>query len=105
MGRPLYQAPWDLKARLSGGLAAREGGALDQQVPLGYYVDFTQLAADYGWERVPANNQWREQWADINWWQFQKSQGLTWLGAILELYRPDQIEAVFGPLDGSTPGS
>ncbi len=105
MGRPLYQAPWNLKARLGGGLAAREGGALEQQVPLGYYVDFTQLAADYGWERVPANSQWREQWADINWWQFQKSQGLTWLEAMLELYRPDQIEAVFGPLDGATPES
>jgi TolB protein len=100
LGEPLRQAPWDLKARRAGGLAAREGGELAQEVPLGYYVDFTALAADYGWERVPANPRWREQWADINWWQFQKPQGLSWLEAMLELYRPDQIEAVFGPLEG-----
>jgi TolB protein len=98
MGEPLHQAPWDLKARQEEGLAAREGGELKEEVPLGYYVDFTQLAADYGWERVPANNRWRSQWADANWWGLQKPQGLTWLQAMLELYQLDQIEAVFGPL-------
>jgi TolB protein len=97
LGEPLHDAPWDLKARQEGGLAAREGGEQAQEVPMGYYVDFTALAADYGWERVPANNSWRRQWADINWWQFQKTQGLTWLQAMQELYRLDQIEAVFGP--------
>jgi TolB protein len=97
LGEPLHQAPWDLKARQAGGLAAREGGEQSQEVPLGYYVDFTELAADFGWERIPASNRWRHQWADTNWWQFQKTQGLDWLGAMLELYRPDQIEAVFGP--------
>jgi TolB protein len=97
LGEPLHEAPWDLKARQAGGLTAREGGELRQEVPLGYYVDFTQLAADYGWDRLPANNRWRNQWADTKWWQFQKPQGLTWFEAMLELYRPDQIEAVFGP--------
>jgi TolB protein len=98
LGEPLCQAPWDLKVRQAGGLAAREGGELKQEVPLGYYVDFTELASDYGWERVPASNRWRHQWADTNWWLFQKTQGLSWLEAMLELYRSDQIEAVFGPL-------
>jgi len=103
LGEPLHQAPWDLKARQAEGLAAREGGALSQEVPLGYYVDFTKLAADYGWQRMPANNRWRHQWADINWWQFQKTEGLTWLQAMLELYQLDQIEAVFGPLSEGSP--
>jgi TolB protein len=98
LGEPLHQAPWDLKARQEGGLAAREGGELTEEVPLGYYVDFTQLAADYGWERVPANNGWRSEWADANWWVLQKPQALTWLQAMLELYELDQIEAVFDPL-------
>ena len=66
-------------------------------------MDFTALAADYGWERMPANNGWRHQWADINWWQFQKTQGLTWLEAMQELYRMDQIEAVFGPQTDDQP--
>ena len=98
LGEPLHDAPWDLKARNAGGLAARVGGELARAVPLGYYVDFSELAADYGWERLAANDDWREQWADINWWQFQKTQGLTWLEAMLELYRLDQIEAVFGTM-------
>jgi TolB protein len=98
LGEPLRQTPWDLKARRVGGLSEREGGELKPVVLSGYYVDFTELAADYGWERVPAKNRWRIQWADINWWQFQKHQGLSWLEAMIELYRSDQIEAVFGPL-------
>jgi hypothetical protein len=100
LGEPLHQAPWDLKARRAGGLSAREGGELTQEVPLGHYVDFTELASDYGWERVPANNRWRYEWADINWWQFQKLQGLNWSQAMLELYRLAEIEAVFGPSPG-----
>ena len=98
LGEPLHQTPWDLKARQAGGLAAREGGEEKQEVPLGYYIDFTELAADYGWERAPAKNRWRHEWADTNWWQFLKPQGLTWVEAMLELYRLDQIEAVLGPL-------
>jgi TolB protein len=98
LGEPLRQAPWDLKARGAGGLSAREGGELRQETPPGYYVDFSTLAADYGWERMPANNRWRYRWEDVNWWQFQKTQGLSWLDAMLELYRADQVEAVFGPL-------
>jgi TolB protein len=102
-GEPLHDAPWDLKARQAGGLAGREGGELSQEVPPGYYVDFTELAADLGWERVPANNRWRQQWEDTNWWQFHKHQGLSWLDAMLELYRLDQIEAVLGPMLDESP--
>jgi TolB protein len=102
-GEPLHDAPWDLKARQAGGLAAREGGELSQEIPPGYYVDFTELAADYGWERVPANNRWRQLWEDTNWWQFRKTHGMTWFDAMLELYRSDQIEAVFGPVAQETP--
>ena len=102
MGEPLHQATWDLKARRAGGLSAREGGEFKQEVPPGYYVDFAELAADYGWERMPANNRWRYQWADVNWWQFQKTLGQNWLDAMLELYRLDQIDAALGPLGGES---
>ncbi len=96
MGRPLREAPWDLKARFEGGLAEREGGRLKVPIPTGYYVDFTTLAADYGWERVPAIFRWRYYWEDIRWWEFRKTQGLTWWEAMLELYRPEEVQAVFG---------
>jgi len=98
MGEPLRVAPWDLKAREEGGLAAVQGGRLLDQVPPGYYVDFTALAADYGWERVPALYRWRYYWPDIEWWHFQKTDGLTWWECMLEIYEPEEIEAVFGPI-------
>ncbi|MBN1954943.1 MAG: PD40 domain-containing protein [Anaerolineae bacterium] len=98
MGEPLRVAPWDLKAREEGGTAAVQGGQLLAQVPPGYFVDFTALAADYGWERVSALYRWRYYWPDIEWWHHQKTDGLNWWQCMLELYAPDKIEEVFGPL-------
>ena len=34
-------------------------GTKNPALPDGYYVDFTALAAAYGWERVPAADNWR----------------------------------------------
>lgn len=101
MGEPLRVAPWDLKAREEGGAAAVQGGRLLDEVPPGYFVDFTTLAADYGWERVAALYRWRYFWPDIEWWHFQKTDGLTWWKCMLELYEPEEIEASFGPIPGS----
>ncbi|RLC92517.1 MAG: hypothetical protein DRI79_00345 [Chloroflexi bacterium] len=100
MGEPLREAPWDLHARQQGGRAMVEGGAPEAQVPAGYYVDFTTLADDYGWERVPALWRWRYFWPDIRWWEFQKSDGLTWWECMLEVFEPKEIEAAFGPIPG-----
>ena len=98
MGEPLRVAPWDLKARAEGGLSAVQGGRPMEEVPSGYYVDFTTLAADYGWERVPALYRWRYYWPDIRWWHFQKTDGLTWWECMLEVYSREEVEAVFGPI-------
>ncbi|HIQ00696.1 MAG TPA: hypothetical protein EYH30_00950, partial [Anaerolineales bacterium] len=98
MGEPLRVAPWDLKAREEGGAAAVQGGRLLEEVPPGYFVDFTTLAADYGWERVSALYRWRYFWPDIEWWHFQKRDGLSWWECMLEIYEPEEIEASFGPI-------
>lgn len=98
MGEPLRVAPWDLKAREEGGEAAVQGGRFLDQVPTGYFVDFTTLAADYGWERVPALYRWRYYWPDIEWWHFQKTDRLNWWECMLELYTPEEIEESFGPI-------
>jgi hypothetical protein len=63
-------------------------------------VDFTTLAGDYGWERVPALWRWRHFWADVRWWELQKTNGLTWWEGMLEIVEPDEIEAAFGPIPG-----
>ena len=102
MGEPLREAVWDLNARDQGGRAMVEGGALEPRIPSGYYVDLTTLASDYGWERVPALWRWRYFWADIRWWEFLKSDGLSWWECMLEVFEPKKIEAAFGPLPQST---
>jgi len=100
MGEPLREAVWDLNAREEGGRAMVEGGALKERIPSGYYVDFTTLAGDYGWERLPALWRWRYFWPDIRWWEFQKTDGLSWWACMLEVFEPEKIEATFGPIPG-----
>ncbi len=98
LGEPLRDRPWNLSARSKGGLAAVQGGELKSEVPQGYYVDFTTLAADYGWERRNALAGWRTSWFDIEWWHFQKTAGLSWYQCMLELYDEDAISASYGDL-------
>jgi hypothetical protein len=100
LGEPLRLLPWDLNARDEGGRAEVEGGALGEQVPAGYYVDFTVLARDYGWERVPSLWRWRHFWPDILWWDYRKTGDLTWWACMLEVFEPEEIESTFGPIPG-----
>ncbi len=98
LGEPLRDRPWDLSARSKGGLATVQGGELKSTVPAGYYVDFTTLAADFGWERRNALSGWRTSWFDIEWWHFQKTQGLSWYQCMLELYDKEEVIASYGAL-------
>ncbi|MEA3308763.1 MAG: DPP IV N-terminal domain-containing protein [Chloroflexota bacterium] len=98
LGEPLRRLPWDLSARAEGGAATTQGGKLKAQPPAGYYVDFTTLAADYGWERRNALSNWRNSWFDIEWWHFQKTEGLSWYECMLERYTPEEIEGSYGEL-------
>jgi TolB protein len=98
LGEPLRIAPWDLDARAKGGLAGANGGELRAAVPEGYYVDFTTLAADYGWERRNALSNWRASYYDIEWWHFQKTEGMSWYGCMLELYNEEEMLASYGVL-------
>jgi TolB protein len=100
MGEPLREAVWDLNAREEGGRAFVEGGAIKERIPSGYYVDFTTLAGDYGWERVPSMWRWRYSWPDILWWELQKPGELDWWECMLEVFEPEEIEAAFGPIPG-----
>ncbi len=98
LGEPLRAIPWDLAARSKGGLAAAQGGELKSEAPAGYYVDFTTLAADYGWERRNALSGWRSSWFDIEWWHFQKTEGMSWYDCMLEMYDADEIAESYGDL-------
>lgn len=91
MGEPLRARSWDFRARF--GNEPRyynEGGRLKDSIPAGYYIDFTALAADYGWQRVPASDNWRTFFPGIRFWHYQNRGGLTWAEAMREIYRPEE---------------
>jgi len=96
LGEPLRALPWDFSARTDVA-AYDEGGRLRESVPTGYYVDFTQLAADYGWERVPSHTTWRYNWPGVLYWQYENRGGLDWWGAMQELYPTNALQDAFSP--------
>jgi TolB protein len=100
-GEPLRQLPWDFRARF--GEEAQyfdEGGRVKVAIPAGYYVDFTALAADYGWQRVPSTANWRTFYPGIRFWHYENRQELTWQQAMLEIYTEAEYAAVFGEPGG-----
>lgn len=86
-GEPLRVVPWDFRARFGDDATAYDaGGKLKDAIPSGYYVDFTALAAEYGWETTPAAANWRTNFSGVLFWHFENRQGLTLLEALAELY-------------------
>ncbi len=92
LGEPLRHLPWDFASRTTGDVEAYDqGGKLRAEVPAGYYVDFTQIAADYGWQRVAAGRDWRANSNTIYYWLFEKRDGLDWFSAMREIYTDGQL--------------
>jgi TolB protein len=91
-GMPLHNLPWNFNARYSGDPRAyEEGGNLAARVPSGYWVDFTHLAASYGWERLPALTTWRSAFTASRFNEFIASDGQDWLSAMLEIYPAEAL--------------
>ena len=96
-GEPLRSPPWNFAARYSGNSADYEsGGRAKSEIPAGYYVDLTELAADYGWERQPSGRAWRTYYPATLFWHFEKRQELSWEEAMLELYSAQELVQTFG---------
>jgi TolB protein len=91
-GEPLHQLPWDFSTRYGSNPAAFEqGGSLTSVTPKGYWLDFTALTLQYGWERLPALSNWRTYFNGARFNEFALTQGLTWRDAMLELYPPEAL--------------
>ena len=88
--------PWDFEARASGDIDEYEqGGRQKDTVPAGYYVDLTQIAADFGWQNAPALRGWQSNFSAIQYWDFHNTGGLSWDAAMLELYTTQQLQDFF----------
>lgn len=91
-GIPLHERPWDFYARYNGDPAIYEqGGTRLEAILPGYWIDFTQLALDYGWERMPALSTWRASYPAARFNEFALTNGLDWQTAMLELYPPEAL--------------
>jgi TolB protein len=100
-GEPLRSLPWDFSTRHTGDPQAYDqGGSLRESIPDGYYVDFTQLAADYGFDRLPSLTDWRTFYLSVRFNEFVRTDGLDWASAMLELY---PASAIVTPTPFQTP--
>ncbi|MGD2078960.1 MAG: DPP IV N-terminal domain-containing protein, partial [Chloroflexota bacterium] len=96
-GEPLRQLPWDFTARYDDDPRYYDqGGKPKETLPAGYYLDFTALAQDYGWRRVPALSNWRTFFHGIRYWHFENRHDLEWSEAMLELYNADELAQASG---------
>ena len=91
-GIPLHDQPWDFNSRNNGNTTTYEqGGAKQASIPLGYWIDFTELARSYGWERLPALTTWRASYPAARFNEFVLMDGLDWQTAMLDLYPPETM--------------
>ncbi len=88
-GIPIRDTVWDLSARYNLDPTSYEAGGEFGVVPNGYWVDFTALAQNFGWQRLPALSNWRNFYRGTRFTQFAKTDGLSWYEAMLELYPPE----------------
>jgi len=95
-GEPLMTPIWDFNSRSSGEALAYENGGESKLAPAGYWVDFTDLADRFGWQRLPALNNWRSYFQGTQFNVFALQQNMTWQKAMLEIYPPEQLDLLIG---------
>lgn len=97
LGMPLREPPWDF----SGSARRRfpeQGGRWDI-IPSGYYVDFTDLASSFGWERIAsvdkADFSWTWHFLAIEYWHFQQDEDMDWYASMRQVYTLQELTPLF----------
>ena len=100
-GEPLKIHPWQYWWHIvpeEDPEAYAQGGRY-MPVPDGYYEDFTALANRYGWERIASYDEedyyWRRDSRGVEYWQYQRMDGLTWYEAMQEIYPQEVLDQYF----------
>ncbi len=91
-GEPLRWHPWEISFIPSG-----EGQP--GSIPSGYYVDFTRMAMEAGWERIAAHQgedfDWRQDYKALEFWHYQKRDGLIWYEAMEQIHPAEELQTLF----------
>jgi TolB protein len=85
-GMPLKQMPFDLSARYNNDPLTYDAGGIRVPIPDGYWIDLTELALSFSWERLPAIGNWQRYFDSARFNQFVLTNGLDWYAAMKELY-------------------
>jgi len=103
-GIPLTRQPWNFNARYQGNPVNYEQGGALGPIPAGYWVNFTEIARRFGWERLPALENWRSYFPATRFNQYILSENLDWNTAMSEVYPPEAlITSTSAPTHTSTP--
>jgi TolB protein len=87
MGKPILERKWDINARFNTDPAAYEKGGVEEDAfPDGYWVDVTDMALRFGWERVQASPNWTNYYEGARFNLFVLRSNLSWKDAMLQLY-------------------
>ncbi len=99
LGKPLTEPPWDWTHQARWQIAPNQGG-VKKPIPTGYYIDFTDLAQQYGWQRISSYDSptlsWKTDATAMEFWHYQKTDGLVWYAALRELYSEQTLAQAFG---------
>jgi TolB protein len=102
-GEPLKENPWrhwwhivadeDPEAYASGGKRIA--------IPGGYYADVTALGKRHGWHRIACyaidgDYHWDTHSNGTEYWHYERTDGLPWWDAMLQLYEPEILEENVG---------
>jgi len=97
-GAPLRDSLWETDGRLAHPELAQAGGE-PLPPPDGYFVDLTDLAERAGWTRIPGltppDGDWRQEYLDLEFWHYERRDGLRWYEAMQLLYPDAPLQARF----------
>ncbi len=98
LGAPLTEPPWDWAYQARWQIAPNQGG-IKKPIPTGYYIDFTELAQQYGWQRISSYDDptlsWKTDATAMEFWHYQKTDDLVWYNALRELYSQPTLAQAF----------
>jgi TolB protein len=91
LGSPIPQLVWDISSRSSGSKQAYQEGGQYILPPSGYWIDFTEIARNHRWERLPSLANWRSYYPAIRYNQFFIPGGIDILSSLGQLYPPEAL--------------